>query len=93
MKPHLMIKLHKPISNQYIPYWIKFINDKSEIVQSFGNSIDSTLQKYDISYWVTKEYEPANKTNFTEHEIINGLNRIYRVILKQDFHIPEQLIQ
>ena len=92
MKAHLIIKLFQPLDNKSIPHWIDFIHDKRNSFTQFGNPIDKIFEKYNLDFWITKEYKPSQDNFYSVDEIKNGLDKIYRVILQSEGDLPDQLI-
>lgn len=91
MREHIIVKLRKPVQ-QHLSSWQSFINDKTNASYVLQQDVDSILQKNEIPVWVTQEYEKAKGGNWTESEIKNGLNRIYRLILTNRKKVPQQII-
>jgi subtilisin family serine protease len=92
MKNHLLIKLNKEIPEIKTPHWLDIIKDKSKAQDSILPDIDKLLSLYDLSVWVTREHKPAG-VSWNNEEIESGLNRIYRLILKENTNIPRELIR
>ena len=91
MREHLIIKLHKPVSGQFSS-WQQLIHDKSSPQFSLAADVDSILEKNEVPVWVTHEYEKAKKSGWSPTEVKNGLNRIYRLILRNKASIPQSLV-
>jgi hypothetical protein len=91
VKPHLIIKLKSPLRGTNVPYWIDFISDKRNEINDFDNDIDRIFDKYNIDVWITQEFDSADD-DYSKEEIKHQLDRIYRVIFKQDNDIPDNLI-
>lgn len=90
---HIILKLHQPLSEDLaIPDWLEFINDKSRIRESINPKLDHFMDSFGLKFWLTREYRPAGE-NWGVEEIREGLNRIYRIILQQDYAFPDELIQ
>lgn len=92
MRQHIILKLYQPLTHEYIPYWEDFIKDKSSTVDYFNNEIDEIFKKYNLDFWITKEFKPRQGDQFAEKEIKAGLNRLYRVILRNQTDLPPDLI-
>lgn len=92
MKVHLILGLKKNIPAPEAPYWGDIITNKTQATTQMHPSIDALLGKYRLPVWVTREYRPAGE-NWNQAEVASGLNRVYRLILQQDTHIPPELIQ
>jgi thermitase len=65
--------------------------DKSRVVETFYPEFDSIFKDFKFKFWVTSEYEPAGRDWDTE-ESFAGLNKVYRIILQEDYEIPDSLI-
>jgi thermitase len=94
MKPHIILKTISFLStvDDQSPYWVDFINDKTQLLESLHPEVDSVLDDHNIKFWVTNEYDPAGDDWSTEEKSA-GLDRIYRIILRRDYHIPPQLLE
>jgi len=92
MKSHLVLRLANPIPAPNIPHWEPFILNKANEVGEFGNSLDAVFREYGLPIWITAEYRPASEDGFNAEEIESGLNRTYRVILRQDTTFPPGLV-
>jgi thermitase len=92
VKPYLILKLHRPLPVSFVPHWTDFIKDKSHSIEKFENAIDQVLSKHKLNYWITQEYKPATGAQFSRDEIQHGLDRIFRVIFKDNIELPSNLI-
>lgn len=93
MKAHLIIKLFQPLDNNAVPHWIDFIHDKRNSKTKFDNPIDEVFKKFNLDFWITKEYKPDKENIYSVDEIKSGLNKIYRVILQQEGTLPDRLVE
>ncbi|MBA3704435.1 MAG: S8 family serine peptidase [Bacteroidetes bacterium] len=75
------------LSAKQIPYWKDLISDRSLAVESFFPAFDDFFRNNHIAFWITKEYRRQH-LNWGPEEIETGLNRIYRVILQNDYELP-----
>ncbi len=92
MKPHFIIKLRGAIS-EHFPSWQEMLSDHNIIIPStITQNIDETLESFNVPVFVTTEYTPQANHIWNNDEIEAGFNRIYRLILKENRNIPEQLI-
>jgi subtilisin family serine protease len=92
MKQHLVLKLFQQLTDdQDLPDWTTFINDKTVIRESLTPDVDRLLRDMGVKFWVTKEYKQA-ATDWNRDEIEHGLNRTYRMILQEDYKLPESLV-
>jgi subtilisin family serine protease len=93
MKHHLIIKLYQQISDEVnIPDWLEFINNKSVVKESINTDVDRLMRDVGVKFWLTREYKPAGE-QWSKQEMRQGLNRTYRLILQQDYDLPDNLIQ
>lgn len=94
MKTHYLIKLNKSFCNTLTdnyPYWKEIIMDKSSATESFYPDFDNLFKKYNLKFWVTKEYKPAN-VKWDNHEITAGLNLFFRIILQKEYDLPSNFV-
>ena len=49
------------------------------------------MRESGLTFWITREYRSAGP-QWSQTEIDHGLNRTYRVIFQQDYHVPDTLI-
>src|SRR6267142_5778924 len=92
MKHHLIFKLVRQLTDDKdIPDWTTFINDKSVIKERLTPDIDRLMRDFGVKFWVTREYKPAG-TDWNKDEIEHGLNRTYRMILQEDYKLPDNLV-
>lgn len=92
MKSHFLTKLHQRLANDLtIPDWMDFILDKSVIIEKFIPPVDRLMDENGLKFWTTREYKPAGE-QWNPEEIHQGLDRTYRIILQQDYHIPATFV-
>jgi thermitase len=94
MKPHLVIRLSEGVSPSRtdVSDWQTFIRDKSEIVDTFEPQFDRTLAARGLTFWLTREFRPRG-TAWSEDEVSAGLDRVFRVILRDVSQLPEGLVE
>ena len=91
MKKHLIVKLSaSPPADYNPPQWLRFIKDKSRVVETLNPAFDALMQGLDIRFWVTREYE-LETPHGSALETSQGLDRTYRVIFQKDYHLPPDL--
>ncbi len=94
MKSHFIIKVNKSFEENFrktVPYWKDFIlMDKSLAVDSFFPEFDNLFSSKNFKFWITKEYEPQS-ANWNVEELFAELNQIYRVILQNDYSLPDNM--
>ncbi len=92
MKSHFIIKMKAPLGITNIPYWVDFISNRNISVEHFSNEIDAICQRHQFNFWITTEYKPTQQ-QWSTLEIESGLNRLYRVIAKQEGALPLLLLR
>lgn len=90
MKPHLVIKLVQPLP-RILPYWEDLIADKGGAVTSLTPLVDRLMERYRLPFWATRNYQPAG-ARWSESERLNGFPRNYRLVLRNDQHVPAALL-
>lgn len=95
MKPHLIVKARQPLrTRQRIPFWGDLIGDKSLAVESFSPALDREMARVGARFWVTLEHRPARPDGrWSADEQAVGFDRLYRLILQQDFELPDALVE
>jgi thermitase len=94
MKDHIVVKLSKRLpDDDLIPDWLDFIKDKSYSKESLTPEFDRLMRQLGVRFWVASEYKPANDESWKPDEVAAGLDRTYRVILQDDYDLPEDLVQ
>ncbi len=96
MKHHFVIKISTSLEaaisgSKNIPYWKDLILNKSLAVESFYPSFDAFFKNNHIDFWVTKEYRPQH-LNWSPQEVASDLNRIYRIILQNDYELADNFL-
>jgi thermitase len=93
MKKHIVLKLvEQHPDDADIPHWLEFIEDRSKSRDTIQPALDRLLQNAGIKFWTTSEYDTAD-TEWDEDEIRSGLNREYRLILRDAYELPPMLIE
>ncbi len=95
MKEHFIVKLSENFSRTVqpvVPFWKKYILDKSLTVEEFFPEFDSIFRNHNLKFWLTREFNPASGQEWSSEEQNSALNRIYRVILQQDYDFPESIL-
>lgn len=65
---------------------------RSALPDKFIPEVDRLLVRYGLPATIASEHRPARNA-WNQEEIESGLNRIYRVILRRDTDIPQDLIE
>jgi thermitase len=92
MKPHFIIKLRRAIQPRP-PFWGAIIyNPELSAFAHISKDIDELLNRYGLNTIVTSEYDLSEVNHWTVPELTNGLDRIYRIILKDNLSISDELI-
>ncbi len=91
MRPHLIVRLASPAGQPRRPHWINAITDKDGTGIALSPGIARALAAHDTQVWTTGEYAPAG-AQWSAEEREAGLNRIYRLILRNRSTIPPRLV-
>jgi subtilisin family serine protease len=92
MKKHIVLTLvEQHPDDADIPHWLELIGDRSKSRDTIHPLLDRLLQDCGIKFWTTSEYDTAD-SEWDEDEIRSGLNRVYRLILQDDYELPPELI-
>jgi thermitase len=91
MKSHFIIKMKTPLGIANIPYWVDFISNRNNSIESFSNEIDEICRRNNFRFWITAEYKPTQQ-QWSAVEIETGLNRLYRIVAQQDGALPNNLL-
>jgi subtilisin family serine protease len=92
MKPHLVIGTVAGAATVTPRSWMEVIRDKQGVGDRLHPRIDELLRRFGVPVWVTAEY-PRQGETWTSDEVASGLNRIYRLILREPRSIPAALIR
>jgi thermitase len=93
MKQHIIVKLYYQLADDTrIPDWLDFIQNKSVVKESLNTDVDRLLRDSGLKFWITREYKPAG-AHWNAEELREGLNRTYRMILQQDYALPDDLVR
>jgi thermitase len=91
VKNHLIIWIDKGKKIPDIPFWGDLIKKKGLAADTFYPEISKLFDKYRIPVLYSKEYKPKLRT-WSAHEVESGLNRVFRVILKEERKFPPELV-
>ena len=95
MKHHYVIKLEKSFKDQltiHPVYWKDMINDRALLFESFFPELDALFARYQFKYWIAKEYGRHTQGTWTEEELFIGLDCFYRLILQEEYKIPDDFL-
>ncbi len=93
MKPHFIIKLKNALLPRP-PSWEDVLkNSQLTSPVTITDNIDHVLKNIGLSVIVTSEYNFKNGKSWSDDELGAGFDRIYRIILKDSFEIPAQVIE
>jgi thermitase len=93
MKPHIIIVLAQGIGDRFVPHWQQAVDDKSASFTQLSPAIAALLARHDIPVFTTREYAPAAPSGaWSREEVAAGLDRVFRLVLREDRTIPEALI-
>ena len=91
MKNHLIIWIDPGKSIVEIPFWGDLIKRKGFNANKFYPEIASLFDKYKIPVLYSKEYKPKLES-WSSDEAKSGLNRVFRIILKEEKEFPPELV-
>lgn len=92
MKPHFEIKLRRGAPAPDAPYWEDVIHDRTVTEVSIDRDVARLLAHYALPVIVTRAYAPQGST-WSDEEVAAGLDRVYRLVLREDRAIPEGLLR
>jgi subtilisin family serine protease len=93
MKPHLVVRLRPGAGPAAVAAWHESIDDKAGATESLTAAVDAVLRRHRIHGWVTHEFAPAAPDRrWTADEVASGLNRVFRIVLRDDSAIPPALV-
>jgi subtilisin family serine protease len=95
MKHHFIVRLEKAFKDQltiHPVHWKDMINDRSLLFESFFPEFDALFSRHQFKFWVAKEYGRHTRGTWTEEELFIGLDCFYRVIMQDDYKIPETFL-
>lgn len=93
MKQHLILKMvDQHPDDDVIPHWLDFIGDKSSKMDRIHPELDRLFRESGVKVWITSEFDTA-ESDWSPDEIMAGLNRTYRIILQDEYHLPPSLIE
>lgn len=95
MKHHFIIKAAESILSgipQNTPYWVDFINDKTVVTERFHPQFDRIFDALHVRFWVTYEYDTKGK-DWDIAERATGLHRTFRIIMQDDYDLPDNIVQ
>jgi subtilisin family serine protease len=90
MRPHIIAQLQQAVPGG-LPHWEDILSSKAKAVETLHPAVDAVLAKYHVPVWATQEYAPAGSA-WSDDEARSGLNRTYRLILREGTAIPPGLI-
>lgn len=94
MKNHIIVKVtgdfERTLPNT-LPYWKDLILNRSLAVESFYPAFDSLFASNHFKFWVTREYESQGRS-WSEEEVFAELNLLFRIILQEDYQLPQNFI-
>ena len=92
MKPHFEVKFRRGAPSPDAPYWEDVIHERTVSEVSIDREIARLLERYALPVIVTRAYAPQGAT-WSDEEIAAGLDRVYRLVLREDRAIPEGLLR
>lgn len=92
MSPHFVVTLApgtRPVVTP--PHWQEAIAEKAGATEGLTPAINALLTRFELPVWTTHEYRPAD-VEWSADERISGMDRIYRLILRQNRDLPAGLV-
>ena len=92
MKPHIRLKFTPqfPVPGQF-PHWQDIASGRVMAPSHIHPQIDVLLDRYNLPVKVAREYRPRRQ-QWDVQEQASGLNRVFRLILKQEMRVPTELL-
>lgn len=91
MKPHVIVTLEQSLNNRTIPFWRDAIANPAGTNQALSPSIGQLLEDAGLGVVTTREFKPAAE-QWDDAERAAGLDRVFRLVLKQNGAVPEAII-
>lgn len=91
MKPHLRVTFRPGMSVAPAPHWTDLLRDKSIATDRLAPALDAVLARRGVQVWATREYQ-ARGSGWSSDEAAAGLDRVYRLILREHTRIPPGLV-
>jgi len=92
VRPHIGVQLRPGVQADPVPHWMQIIRDKAVAAESLHPAIDAVLRRAGVPVWATREYAPSSG-NWSDEELRAGLDRAYRIILREGSGIPPGLVE
>jgi thermitase len=92
MRPHFVATISPEAHPPERPHWSEIMTDKSGAVTALTPSLDALLRRFHLPVWTAREYRPRSGV-WSADELASGLDRVYRLILRDARRIPEALIE
>lgn len=92
LKNHLIIWIDDSKKGFEAPFWGDLIKNKTLDADRFYPEVSSIFEKYKLPVSYTREYKPKLAT-WSADEILSGLDRVFRIILREDKGIPPGLMR
>jgi thermitase len=92
VKNHLIIWIDEGKNVIDIPFWGDLIRRKGMSAETFYPEISDVFRKHDVPVLYSKEYKPKFRA-WSDDEVKSGLDRVFRIILKQDGKFPPELLR
>jgi subtilisin family serine protease len=93
VKPHLVVRLRPGVVAPAVAAWHASVDDKAGAADGLTPAVDAVLRSHRLPVWVTREHAPAaGDAPWNDDEVASGLDRIFRLILREDRAIPPALV-
>ena len=91
MRPHVVVTLSPAAAKQRLPYWGAIKTDKSGSERDLTPAVGEALRRTGVEVWTAHEY-PMRGESWSPEEVRSGLDRMYRLILRNRENVPQDLI-
>lgn len=94
MKPHIILVLDHAVGDRPIPHWQTVLTDKAGALRPPTRAIGEVLARHGVDVFTTQEYAPADGRGlWSPDEVAARLDRVLRLVLRQDRTIPPALVE
>lgn len=92
MKPHLVIRFQSHAGIGVLPHWTRFIHEKLVAPTRIHPGVDAVFEDEGRAFWAGAEYAGSAVGGWTAEERRNGLDRVYRLILREEGDVHVRLL-
>jgi subtilisin family serine protease len=92
MKNHLIIWIDSGKNILEIPFWGDLLKKSGLSADRFYPEVTTLFNKYQVPVLYSREYKPKLES-WSSDEVKSGLDRVFRVILKEERNFPPELVR